>query len=198
MTIIESRLAEHIKDFANRLRHLASSSGETVQGRHNGLLLTATPASTIDDVLEPFTECVRKAAVVTAPVRVQRQRRKGWRMPANTIDCTRPGKFGNPYVPGRGHGFCGSAQSLDCHPLETNADAVANFRLFTDQLRREAPADLDRMWIAPLRGKNLACWCRLCDKHRQNGKPADEACADCAPCHTDVIFECLGYKASPP
>jgi len=31
------------------------------------------------------------------PVRIQRKRTKGWRMPENTISVCRPGKWGNPF-----------------------------------------------------------------------------------------------------
>ena len=37
-----------------------------------------------------------------------------------------------------------------------------------------------------LRGLNLACWCKLCDKHA-DGKPFGEQCPDCAQCHADVL-----------
>ena len=40
-----------------------------------------------------------------------------------------------------------------------------------------------------LRGKNLACWCHLCARHATTGKPLDEPCADCAPCHVDPLGE---------
>jgi hypothetical protein len=32
------------------------------------------------------------------PIRIQRKRTKGWKMPENTIDCTRPGPWGNPFA----------------------------------------------------------------------------------------------------
>jgi Domain of unknown function (DUF4326) len=38
---------------------------------------------------------------MTAPSRIQRKRTRGWRMPANTICVTRPGKWGNPFEIGR-------------------------------------------------------------------------------------------------
>lgn len=38
---------------------------------------------------------------MTAPIRIQRSRAKGWRMPPNTIYVGRPGRFGNPF-PWRG------------------------------------------------------------------------------------------------
>ena len=34
------------------------------------------------------------------PVRTQRRRVKGWRMPPNTVSVTRPGRWGNPFVVG--------------------------------------------------------------------------------------------------
>lgn len=32
------------------------------------------------------------------PVRIQRKRTKGWRMPPNTVAVGRPGYFGNPFL----------------------------------------------------------------------------------------------------
>lgn len=34
------------------------------------------------------------------PVRIQRKRTKGWKMPENTVSVTRPGKWGNPFKVG--------------------------------------------------------------------------------------------------
>lgn len=39
-----------------------------------------------------------------------------------------------------------------------------------------------------LRGHDLACWCKLCKKHR-DGKPFGVECPDCDPCHADVLGE---------
>lgn len=80
------------------------------------------------------------------PQRIQRQRTKGWKMPENTVSVTRPGKWGNPFT---------VANSGNVHP-------VLRFAC-------EAAPLLD---LAPLRGKNLACWCAL-------GQP----------CHADVLLE---------
>lgn len=41
------------------------------------------------------------------PIGVQRKRVKGWRKPANTVNVSRPSKYGNPYRVGRD----GTAQS---------------------------------------------------------------------------------------
>lgn len=48
-------------------------------------------------------------------------------------------------------------------------------------------AEFRRMIRAKLAGHDLACWCRLCDKHA-DGLPLGEVCADCAPCHADVLL----------
>jgi Domain of unknown function (DUF4326) len=96
------------------------------------------------------------------PQRIQLKRTKGWRMPANTVKVTRPGPFGNPFKVGM--------LGVTC-----NADAVEKFRKMLER------ADLnDGMYFhftplrigAYLRGKNLACWCKLGD-----------------PCHADVLLE---------
>jgi hypothetical protein len=42
--------------------------------------------------------------------------------------------------------------------------------------------------VSFLRGKDLACWCPLCEKHK-DGKPLNEVCNDCPPCHADVLLE---------
>lgn len=74
------------------------------------------------------------------PVRVQRKRTKGWKMPPDTIYVGRPTKWGNPF------------------PLSelSRETAVHFFRTgITDTLRSD-PHALDE-----LRGKNLACFCAL-------------------------------------
>lgn len=47
---------------------------------------------------------------------------------------------------------------------------------------------------ACLRGRNLACWCKLCDKHAE-GKPWNEDCPDCQPCHVDVLIRLANEQA---
>lgn len=80
-------------------------------------------------------------------VRVQLSRRKGWRMPPNTVNVARPHRWGNPH-----HiGLCPV-----CGVEHTRAEAVAELR---------AEIECDPMLTARLReelaGKNLACWCKL-------------------------------------
>jgi hypothetical protein len=69
-----------------------------------------------------------------APRRILRKRTKGWRMPANTVSVTRPGKWGNPFTVAE-YGRAG---------------AIEKYR------RTLAGRDLSE-----LRGKNLACYCPL-------------------------------------
>ena len=86
------------------------------------------------------------------PVRIQRKRTKGWRMPPNTVCVTRPGKWGNPHK-------AGGEFSVEW--------AVIAFRAYANEQLRKNPN-----WLDPLRGKNLACFCKIGD-----------------PCHADVLLE---------
>ena len=80
------------------------------------------------------------------PKRIQLRRTKGWRKPPNTVVVTRSSKkWGNPFTV-KEHG-----------------------RLVAIEKYREWSAGQD---FSELRGKNVACWCRL-----------DQ------PCHGDVILE---------
>ena len=86
------------------------------------------------------------------PVRVQLSRKKGWRMPPNTVKVDRTTRFGNDFIMAH---------------EGTRALAIASFRE-----KAEAQVEAFPEFYAPLRGKNLACWCPL-DK----------------PCHADVLLE---------
>lgn len=83
---------------------------------------------------------------MSAPVRIQLSRRKGWCMPPNTVKVDRTTKWGNHYRPGgpvwREKGF---------GKVRDAAEAVDLFRRLT------VPHMSD---VAQLRGKNLACWCK--------------------------------------
>ena len=110
------------------------------------------------------------------PVRVQLSRRKGWRMPANTVSVARPGKCGNPFT------IVGAIESGYASTATAQAFVVECFR---DWL---GPSQSGRDWwqgkesdrrkaaifecLPALRGKNLACWCRLGDS-----------------CHANVLLE---------
>jgi hypothetical protein len=99
------------------------------------------------------------------PNRIQRKRTKGWRMPENAVYVGRPTAYGNPFKIGE------DGNASQC---------VARFRAAWDtalrlsqQHPRQPPMPFDDpVFLGPLRGKDLACWCRL-----------DE------PCHADVLLE---------
>ena len=94
------------------------------------------------------------------PTRVQLSRRKGWRLPPNTVNVARPSKWGNPHRVG----LC-----QVCGIEHTQAESVAEFRAELLAAENNHAREHARLQLA---GKNLACWCRL-----------DQ------PCHADVLLE---------
>lgn len=93
------------------------------------------------------------------PLRIQRRRAKGYKMPPGAVYCGRPTIWGNPF------------------------DTAAEFRQWmkhmvpegctlADFVRLSDSRDVIFSRISELRGKQLACWCPL-DK----------------PCHVDVLCE---------
>lgn len=118
--------------------------------------------------------------VACCPVRVQRKRVKGWRMPENTVSVTRPGRWGNPFKigdyarVGLGNGLstwqyikaCSAKYADESYThIETIEQCIELYRKY---ITNYPPKDLHE-----LKGKNLACFCPL-DK----------------PCHADVLLEC--------
>ena len=95
--------------------------------------------------------------------RIQRQRTKGWRMPANTVYVGRGSRWGNPFRVGRWFAF------VPGHNVTDNAHAV---ELYREDFMPYAMRRPD--FLAPLEGKDLACWC-----------PLDQ------PCHADVLLEMI-------
>lgn len=73
------------------------------------------------------------------PIRIQRKRTKGWRMPPNTIYVGRPTEFGNPYD----WREYGREQSVS---------------IYKEEKEKHAHRELIRLL---LKGKNLCCWCPL-------------------------------------
>lgn len=117
------------------------------------------------------------------PVRIQRKRTKGWKMPENTVYVGRPTKWGNPWTI-EGYYDAGYSGSADV----ARKASVDEYRAWLTQTRSRwsghvpdthvryldgviVPMDLAALRQA-LRGKNLACWC-----------PLDQ------PCHADVLLE---------
>lgn len=102
------------------------------------------------------------------PVRIQRRRAKGWRMPPNTVVVSRPTKWGNPFVPGiRGRTV---QECVDLYQIVANGFLCVSVvkALIAPQERLMKAVQHD---LAELRGKNLACFCRL-DR----------------PCHADILL----------
>jgi hypothetical protein len=85
------------------------------------------------------------------PKRIQRKRTKDWKMPPNTVYVGRPTRWGNPYRVHEGNRQ--QAVGLFLQSIMTMPMSLAEVK-------------------AELRGKDLACWCRL-----------DQ------PCHADVLLE---------
>jgi uncharacterized protein DUF4326 len=112
------------------------------------------------------------------PERIQRKRVKDWKAPDGVINVTRPGRYGNPYFPGCGIGFGGfDAQMRPVSwPLITKADMKRHFAEHMRVMALHEPKEFEA-YIAPLRGKNLMCWC----------KPGE-------PCHGDVLLELAAVK----
>ena len=76
------------------------------------------------------------------PIRIQRRRTKGWKMPDNTVYVGRGSKWGNPYLPS------------ECKDGATGA--VDAFRVLVESV----PETIEEI-INDLKGKNLACWCGI-------------------------------------
>jgi hypothetical protein len=110
---------------------------------------------------------------VTTPIRIQRKRTKGWRLPPNTVCVTRPGRWGNPYTVAKGYS-CWSLY-LDGHfacdePTKERVIQLA-IALFRDCLLGGRLAITVSDVRRELRGKNLACFCPIG-----------------SPCHADVLL----------
>ncbi len=93
--------------------------------------------------------------------RIQRKRSKGWKMPSNTVYVGRPTKWGNMYKVGDQFPF-------DEQNTMTQAEAVSLFEAEMQTLKTIGSLE---EYLAPLRGKDLACWCK-----------------DGTPCHADVLL----------
>ncbi|GGA10943.1 hypothetical protein GCM10011333_12210 [Sediminivirga luteola] len=126
---------------------------------------------------------------------------KGWRMPADTIYVGRGTRWGNPWH-GRGGTTYGPAwweyrsramsevtrgtsDNEKVHLYRTNSDphasaahAVELFRTYCDVMDRDHKHEF-AAWVHPLRGRDLACWCRLD-----------------APCHADVLLEIANQEVT--
>ena len=101
--------------------------------------------------------------------RVQLSRKKGWRMPPNTIKVCRPSPWGNPYRLSA-YRFAHADGSPAPHDEKAaRAMAVRDYEMWLEvSLPGQQLKELAR---TELSGVNLACWC-----------PLDQ------PCHADVLL----------
>lgn len=100
------------------------------------------------------------------PIRVQRRRAKGWRLPPNTVCVDRSTKWGNPFIVGR------DGTREDCTRLF--AAMLNGYICVSRSPSIKEQREYRRMAVAShrdLMGKNLACWC----------PPG-------VPCHADVLL----------
>jgi hypothetical protein len=116
------------------------------------------------------------------PVRIQRQRTKGWKTPANTVYVGRPTKFGNPWSLDAywNAGYSGDNTVAAAHCVDMYRAWVTQTKArFDGQVptafwndARKIDQEMPVPDLKELRGKNLMCWC-----------PLD------TPCHADVLLE---------
>lgn len=131
------------------------------------------------------------------PERIQQRRTKGWRKPENTVSVSRPSRWGNPFRVFGGSVAGPTWGELRAVPIGTRLRARDEYALYTSHApasgaithavdlfrtlavvtRRDSP-DQFEAWIAPLRGKNLMCFC-----------PLEDADGNRVPCHADVLLE---------
>ena len=117
------------------------------------------------------------------PVRIQRRRTKGWRLPEGAVCVSRPGPWGNPFPVIKGVSTSmgvakviwavGTWESPAMWFRDTKAEAgalsIAAHRSWLGQPAQSALVDRARII---LRGCDIACWCGLTD-----------------PCHGDTWLE---------
>jgi hypothetical protein len=116
-----------IKNMKNPIKISLGAAAESL--RESRLV----PAATAADIIGTGSQ----------PRRVQLSRRKGSRLPPNTVVVSRPSRWGNPFI------------VKDGYPIERVVT------LFEEWLKDD-PEGNETLLAAKieLRGKNLACWCR--------------------------------------
>ena len=106
------------------------------------------------------------------PERIQLRRAKGWKMPDNTAKVDRSTLFGNPFIVGK-HGT--AAECVDLFEKLMGGLICLSTGNCEEQQRCYHAVGAS---ISAMRGKNLACWCRV-------GQP----------CHADVLLEVFNRSA---
>jgi hypothetical protein len=114
------------------------------------------------------------------PHRVQRRRKKGWRLPANTVSVTRPGKWSNPFRVGGWFRWEPRRRGGDLLWSEAPRPGEPGYTQISDKAMAVAwfawLMEIKQPDFTELRGKNLACWCKMSE-----------------PCHADHLL----HRANP-
>lgn len=113
--------------------------------------------------------------MMAAPYRVRLSRKKGWRIPPDTVSVARPGKWGNPYIVGK------DGTRAQCAGLYYTL--LGGFIDFSGKLTVDEQLAIWRRGqrsLADLKGKNVACWCSL------DG-----------PCHGDILLALANGTPAP-
>lgn len=100
---------------------------------------------------------------MSAPVRIQLRRTKGWRKPPDAVVVARPSRWGNPLTMD-GDGAAAAEW------FAVGLDMRRNGTLPAGNIFHRYPSDDEIRSV--LAGHDLCCWCRLD-----------------APCHADVLLE---------
>lgn len=101
---------------------------------------------------------------MTTPIRIQRKRTPGWKMPPNTVYVGRPTKWGNPwFVEGD------LVKIVNKKTAQVWIEGGGGLKACLAMYRAHAIKCLP---VKELKGKNLACFCRT-----------DQ------PCHADVLLQ---------
>jgi len=120
----------------------------------------------------------RLTTMSRAPIRIQRRRTPGWRMPPGAKYCGRPGRFGNPFdwlIFGR-EGSVDLFRRWLADELSPQERQSTGLDVQPDLVEKQRSAILEG--LDELRGRDLVCWCGL-----------DMAC------HVDVYLELANRPA---
>lgn len=106
--------------------------------------------------------------VVGRPKRIRLSRARGWRLSEGAVNCARPGPWGNPFVVGV---FGTREKCVEAHQALMSGLICVSCKTPSPDEQRAA-LDYAIAHIIEVRGRDLACWCRL------DGKP----------CHVETLL----------
>jgi hypothetical protein len=101
----------------------------------------STDATNATDAMDQAAGRAVAAVRIQRPVRIQRRRSAGWRMPPGAVYVGRPTRWGNPFVVGAEH---------------PAAECVAAYRRWLAEPEQLPLRTAARRELA---GHDLACWC---------------------------------------